>query len=246
MISFNDNWLYLLIDLGAISIPFIATFDKRLRFHKQWRFLFPAMLMTMLLFIPWDMLKTWLGVWGFNPRYLLGYYIGNLPVEEWLFFIAIPYACLFTYHSLNYLVKPDLLGRYAKNIALFLGIILVTVGLFNLNRLYTSVTFISTGFFLLLHVFWFKAMYLGRFFLMYFVTLIPFFIVNGLLTGAYIPEEVVHYDDGQNLGIRLGTIPLEDMVYGLFMLLMNVTIYEFLKSKYQINQTVGPDSLRSQ
>ena len=66
---------------------------------------------------------------------------------------------------------------------------------------------------------------------MYFVTLIPFFIVNGILTGSFIPEEIVYYDHAQNLGIRLGTIPLEDMVYGMLMLLMNVTWFEWLKSR---------------
>ena len=228
-----DNWLYVFINLGAISIPFIAGFDKRLRFYKQWKFLFPAMLLTMLLFIPWDMAKTYLEVWGFNPRYLLGFYLGNLPVEEWMFFIAIPYACLFTYHSLNYLVTKDHLGKYAERITLVLAVLLLTIGLLNTDRLYTSVTFISTGVFLLFHRFVVKGDYLGRFYLMYMVTLLPFFIVNGLLTGSFIPEEVVFYDDTQNLGIRLGTIPVEDMVYGLLMLLMNVTWFEYFRNRFK-------------
>jgi len=226
-----QNLFYLLINLGAISVPFIASFDSRLRFDKQWKFLFPSMLLTMLVFIPWDMLKTDLEVWGFNPRYLLGFYIGNLPIEEWLFFIAIPYACLFTYHSLNYLVKRDYFENYAEKITLILAIFLLLVGFLNLGRLYTSVTFISTGSFLLFHRFVIRGIYMGRFYLMYLVTLVPFFIVNGLLTGSFIPEEVVYYDDAQNLGIRLGTIPVEDMVYGLLMLLMNVSWFEYFRKK---------------
>jgi lycopene cyclase domain-containing protein len=226
-----DKWLYVFINLGAVSIPFIAGFDNRLRFQKQWRYLFPAMALTMLVFIPWDMLKTDLAVWGFNPRYLLGFYIGNLPLEEWLFFIAIPYACLFTYHSLNYLVKTDFIGRYAGRITLVLGLLLLAIGILNTGKLYTSITFISTGSFLLLHHFVIRAGYMGRFYLMYLVTLLPFFIVNGILTGSFITGEVVFYDDSQNLGIRLGTIPVEDMVYGLLLLLMNVTWFEFFRKK---------------
>jgi lycopene cyclase domain-containing protein len=226
-----DNWLYFFINLGAVSIPLIAGFDKRLSFQNQWKHLFPAILLTMAVFIPWDMLKTHLEVWGFNPRYLLGYYIGNLPVEEWMFFIAIPYACLFTYHSLNYLVKKDYIGKSAGFLTVGLAFFLIIIGVLNIEKLYTSVTFISTGAFLLFHQFMIRTRYMGKFYLMYFVTLIPFFIVNGLLTGSFIPEEVVHYDNTQNLGIRLGTIPVEDMVYGLLMLLMNVTWFEFLKSR---------------
>jgi lycopene cyclase domain-containing protein len=227
-----DKWLYVFINLGAIGIPFLAGFDKRLRFDKQWKFLFPSMLLTMAVFIPWDMAKTYLAVWGFNPRYLLGIYRGNLPIEEWMFFIAIPYACLFTYHSLNYLVKKDYLGKYAERITLVLAILLLIIGLMNTGRLYTSVTFISTGLFLFFHRLVVKGEYMGRFYLMYLVTLIPFFIVNGLLTGSFIPDEVVFYDNTQNLGIRLGTIPVEDMVYGLLMLLMNVSWFEYFRNRF--------------
>jgi lycopene cyclase domain-containing protein len=41
----------------------------------------------------------------------------------------------------------------------------------------------------------------------------------------------VWYDDSRNLGIRLGTIPVEDTVYGLLMLLMNTTVYEWLRHR---------------
>ncbi len=214
-----------------MSIPFLAGFDNRLKFQRQWKFLFPAIALTMLVFIPWDMLKTGLAVWGFNPAYLLGVYVGNLPVEEWLFFIAIPYACLFTYHSLNYLVKKDYLGVYAGRITLVLAIVLLIIGFMNTGKLYTSVTFISTGGFLLFHHYVIRAPYMGRFYLMYLVTLLPFFIVNGILTGSFIPGEVVFYDNSQNMGIRIGTIPVEDMVYGLLMLLMNVSWFEFFRNK---------------
>jgi lycopene cyclase domain-containing protein len=107
---------YFWINLLAISIPFIAGFDKRLKFYRNWKYLFPAMLGTMLVFIPWDMLKTSLEVWGFNPVHLQGIYLVNLPVEEWLFFIAIPYACLFTYHAFEYLIPKDYLGPYATGL----------------------------------------------------------------------------------------------------------------------------------
>jgi len=228
-----DHYLYLFINLGSIAIPLIAGFDKRLQFEKQWRFLFPSFFLTMLVFIPWDMIKTNLGVWGFNPRYLLGVYVGNLPIEEWLFFITVPYACIFTYHSLNHLVKKDLFGSYSNQLAVLLASLLLLVGLMNLGRLYTSITFLSTGIFLLVLALKFKPSFLGRFFLMYMVTLLPFFLVDGMLTGSFIPEEVVFYDNSQNLGVRIGTIPIEDMVYSFLLLLMSLCWYEWLQSRYK-------------
>ncbi len=223
---------YLLINLAAISVPLIASFDHRLRFHHHWKYLFPAMLVTMLLFIPWDIIKTSIGVWGFNPDHLLGIYFFNLPIEELLFFIAIPYACLFTYHAFNYLIKKDYLGKYANAITITLIIVLTAIAFLNPERTYTFVTFIATAAFLLIHLIFIKPDYLGRFYFTYGIILIPFFIVNGALTGLFTPEPVVWYDDTRNLAIRIGTIPIEDSVYGLLLLLMNTTVYEFLKKKF--------------
>lgn len=243
---------YFLIILASISVPFLAGFDDRLKFYKNWKYLFPAMLVTMAVFIPWDMYKTALRVWGFNPDYLQGIYLYNLPLEEVLFFIAIPYACLFTYHSFEYFRgqaylkiqendkekarKPFLFWSdkpvFFRNFTIALGVILIIAGLVNLERTYTWVTFISSGIFLLWHAFFVKGNeYRGMFYFTFLIILIPFFIVNGALTGLFTPEPVVWYDDTENLGIRLGTIPVEDTIYGMLLLFMNTTIYEALKMK---------------
>lgn len=231
---------YFWINLLSISVPLIVSFDRRLRFHHNWKYLFPAMLATMVVFIPWDVYKTASGVWGFNPDYLQGLYIFNLPVEEWLFFIAIPYACLFTYHSFEYLIKKDYIGPYASTITAALIVILLLIAALNPERTYTFVTFLAAAVFLSLHLFVFKSVYLGRFYFAYLVTLIPFFIVNGALTGSFTPEPVVWYDDSRNLGIRMGTIPVEDSIYGLLLLLMNTTVYEWLRAldKRRINPKI--------
>ncbi len=222
---------YFLINLLALSVPLLVTFDKRLKFYRNWKYLFPAILGTMLIFIPWDVAKTSLGVWGFKPVHLQGIYLFNLPVEEWLFFIAIPYACLFTYHAFEYLIRKDYLAPYARSFTGIVILLLLIVAAVNPERWYTFITFLSTAIFLTLHLFVFKSSYLGRFYMMYFATLIPFFIVNGALTGMFTAEPVVWYDDTKNLAIRMGTIPIEDAVYGLFMLLLNTTIYEWLRKK---------------
>lgn len=67
---------------------------------------------------------------------------------------------------------------------------------------------------------------------MYLIHLLPFVIINGILTAL----PVVSYNNLYNSGIRLGTIPVEDLVYSMLMLLMNVAIYEALyyKSKRKV------------
>ena len=56
--------------------------------------------------------------------------------------------------------------------------------------------------------------------------LVPFFVVNSVLTGSWSEEAIVWYNDKENLGIRWGTIPLEDVGYGLLLMLINLTIYK--------------------
>jgi lycopene cyclase domain-containing protein len=193
------------------------------------------MIITLLFFVLWDVVFTFYGVWGFNPRYLTGIEIINLPLEEWLFFITIPYACVFTYDTLNYLIRKDYFSKYSRNFSIFLITLLLTIALANYERLYTSVTFGLTAIFLFIHVFILKSDFLGRFYFAYSIILIPFFIVNGILTGSFIPEEVVWYDNTLNLGIRIITIPIEDSVYGMLLILMNISFYEWIKKSRLFN-----------
>lgn len=47
------------------------------------------------------------GVCGFNPRYHSAVLIFKLPIEEWLFFIAVPFASIFL-HDAFVLYFPQL------------------------------------------------------------------------------------------------------------------------------------------
>jgi lycopene cyclase domain-containing protein len=69
--------------------------------------------------------------------------------------------------------------------------------------------------------------WLSHFYFMYLVGLIPFFIVNGILTSL----PVVIYDNSKNLGIRIGTVPVEDAFYFMSMMLLTLTIYEIMAAR---------------
>lgn len=227
----NEKYLYLWLNILSISIPLLFSFYKPAPFYKKWKYLWIAILVPAAIFIVWDEWFTQMGIWGFNPRYLTGFYIGSLPLEEVLFFICIPYACVFTYEALNFLIRKDMLRKFQSLITWVLASTLLLVGLLHYSKWYTAVTFLSLSVYLLGLNHFTKPSYLGRFYLAYLFILIPFFIVNGILTGSFIDQEVVWYNPTEQLDIRIGTIPIEDTFYGMLLILMNVSILEFLQKR---------------
>jgi lycopene cyclase domain-containing protein len=61
--------------------------------------------------------------------------------------------------------------------------------------------------------------------------LVPFFIVNGILTGTGITDQVVWYNNAENLNFRLGTIPIEDITYAFTLILTNLALMAFFEKK---------------
>ena len=229
------EYTYLLINFFTIIIPFVFSFHPKLRFYKTWNAFFPAVFITAVIFIGWDVWFTHLGVWGFNPCYLTGLQIFNLPVEEVLFFFCIPYACVFTYHCLGLFLPEKSFDYRQRMITLVLTIILIVMAVLFYEHLYTAVTFISLSIMLLLIMWIAKVNWLTKFYIVYAVLLIPFLIVNGTLTGTGLAEPVVWYNETEIIGLRILTIPVEDVFYGLELILMNVVLYEIFKSRSSKN-----------
>lgn len=229
-LSISSKMDYLVINLSSLIIPLLFSFHPKLGFYKEWKYALPAIGITLIPFVIWDIIFTYYEIWGFNENYLLGIYVFNLPIEELLFFVCIPYACLFTYHCFKVL-KPEKNYDNWRKFGVFFLIVICTVSiLFFADKWYTFLTSIL----LLICIIVFnsnKPEWLGKFFSVYIIILIPFFIVNGLLTGTFYDLPIVWYDDLENTSFRLLTIPIEDVFYGLLLLLTNVFLYEKFKSK---------------
>jgi lycopene cyclase domain-containing protein len=215
------KFTYLLINLAIIIIPLILSFEKKIRFISHWKALLPAILITAVIFIIWDIIFTYLGVWSFNKDYILGINIVNLPIEEILFFITVPYSCLFIFVVVDYYLPDNKSYQWINYIYYALVPILIIIGLLNHTRLYTVVTFLGLSFVIFLSLQIFKFKKLKTFTLSFILSIIPFLIFNGLLTS--IP--VVLYNGSENLGVRLLTIPIEDIFYGMLLILINTLIY---------------------
>ncbi|KUO69257.1 MAG: hypothetical protein APF83_04325 [Lutibacter sp. BRH_c52] len=224
--------LYLILNIASFIVPFAYSFEKRMHFIRWWKSVFLSISIVGIFFIVWDIIFTQQGVWGFNPDYHLGINLWGLPIEEILFFVCIPYPSIFTHYAFLYFFENTKLSdKLTKYISIILLISAILVLFYAFPKKYTTVTF---SLFILLMVFslWKKTPVLPRFFITFLIILIPFFLVNGILTGSFIENEVVWYNNDENLNIRLFTIPVEDAVYAFNMLYPSILLIEFFKKKF--------------
>lgn len=232
-----ENFTYLGLMLGSLSYPLANSWEKRIRYASKWKFLAPAIALTGVFFIAWDVFFTRIGVWSFAPEYVTGIWLVDLPIEEWLFFIIIPFCCVFIYECVDYFLGEKVWQSWAPYVFYALALGLGALAIYHHDKWYTSVKLGSMALMIVIHIAWFGHRYLGRFLVAYLFTLIPFLLVNGTLT--YLP--VVSYNDAENLGIRISdltgipffNIPIEDTMYSMLLLMMNVSLYEYGKSRAQ-------------
>jgi len=227
--------MYLWIDISAIIVPFIASFHPRVKFYKVWGVVLPAMLLSGSLFILWDIVFTQAGVWGFNPSYISGIYCLYLPVEEVLFFLCIPYACIFSYHCLTLFWPHKGFSAKISSViswALMIGGAIVFISFY--RHSYTSATFLLLALFIMYIR---NESWIGHFYYCYCLLLIPFMIINGLLTGSCLPAPIVWYNNDEIIGWRILTIPVEDVFYGLVLIGSQVLIYELFAREKCISES---------
>lgn len=236
------SYTYLMIDFFTLIIPFLFSFHPKLNFYKTWAAFFLAVAITGLVFIAWDVYFTSIGVWNFNPKYLTGVQVGNLPIEEILFFFCIPYACVFTFHCLNQLIEFHLPEKTENMLTLAMIAILASTGILLPEKIYGQVTFISLALLLALAKYGLKVRWLSKFYAIYALLLLPFLIVNGLLTGTGLDEPIVRYNEQDIIGVRILTIPVEDVFYGMALILTNLLIYLPLKTKLLQSNLLSDES----
>jgi lycopene cyclase domain-containing protein len=221
--------LYLKVEIFSVAIPLLLSFDKKVRFYKMWKSLLPSIIISGALFIIPDIIFTKSGIWGFNPQYHSGILLIGLPVEEWLFFILIPYACMFihyvfVFYSHNYSLNVNK-ARLISGLLFFLllsGIILFR------DRIYTLIY--SIVLILLLFVANLDKMkVLNSFFLTFPIMLIPFLIVNSTLSGTFTEGAVIWYNSSNISGIHLLTVPIEDIGYAFCLILVPLILNERLR-----------------
>jgi len=222
--------LYLYLLLGSLLVPLLYSIFV-LDIIKYWKQFSLSTIIIAILFLIWDYFFTKAGIWGFNDNYCLGINIFKMPIEEWLFFLIIPFCSLFIHYAFLYLF-PSLKLKTTTTFYITIALIIISIALvlMNFSKSYTVVNFTVLTFFLLLGLIYYKIL-LQKFYITFLIILIPFLIINGILTGSLTVSPVVWYNDLENLGFRIHTIPIEDVGYCFSLLFGNLVIFENLKKK---------------
>jgi len=230
-----EKYTYLLINFFTIIICFVYSFDKRIKFNRQFLPFIKASVIVAIPFILWDVWFTKIGVWWFNNTYTIGVRILGLPIEEWLFFICIPFSCVFTYFCLTKFFNFNWANGFNNIIAFITIIVCVVIGLLNIDKTYTFVTALITSLSMIYFHLIARVQWIGQASLVFLILMLGFFPVNGILTGTGLEQPIVNYNPKQFLNIRMGTIPIEDAVYGYTQFLWNI----FFFTKFKINYSKG-------
>jgi lycopene cyclase domain-containing protein len=217
--------LYLLINLLIVIVPLSLSFDRKVRFFKSWPYVLGAILVVDAAYLVWDIWMTSRGDWGFNTHLAGGWSLLGLPLGEILFFITVPYSCLFIYETVGSYVKEK---RYSvpRIIWFALSGVLIALAFFFRAQNYTFTVLVSTALFFLLSSLLLPRMLASRrFWLFMGITYIPFLIFNGILTAL----PVVTYSPRAIWGFRVYTIPVEDFFYSFSLLGFNALAFRGLK-----------------
>lgn len=227
----SEKHTYLLLMLATVVLPLAFSFEKRIRFYHKWKYLTLSVGLPLLFFIVWDIHFAAHGIWSFSDRYTLGPKLLGLPVEEWLFFVVVPYSSIFTYEVIrSYWYRVHFtIPIYTILTIAELSFIVLAVG--NIHKVYAFFDFLFcaliTGLLLLRK--WFRP-YLIHLSLSCLVALVPMLIINGVLTAL----PVVSYSTSQITGIHIYTIPVEDFFYFWILFSMNILLYEWQQRIYKI------------
>lgn len=221
-----EQYTYLLVNFMTVIICFIFSFDKRIQFSKHFQAFLKGSMLVAVPFIAWDIWFTAHGVWWFNSDYTTGLVIAGLPIEEWLFFICIPFSCVFTYFCLDKFFNLDWANAF-NNMIVFVSIIICAViALLHYDKTYTLVTATVTAATLIYLHFISRAAWIGKASLIFCILMFGFFPVNGVLTGTGLESPIVNYNPESFLNIRILTIPIEDVVYGYTQFILNIYLFK--------------------
>ena len=226
---------YLLFDLFIAAPLVLVAWLRPGWFGGGWRAAIRAVLLGAIPFVVWDAAVVGRH-WWFDARRVLGPTVLGLPIEELMFFVVVPLACVFTWELVVGGARARLrplgrLGWIVIALATLAGVWAWVEG-----REYTALALLGLV----------AAIALGDALgtglagssraRVHALLVIAF---TGVFNGYLTARPIVHYDDAYMLGWRIGTIPIEDFAFGLALVLVTTTLYQRARDRRARSSWLG-------
>lgn len=217
--------LYTLIALAILAGPLALSFDNRVHFWTHWPAAGLSLVLSGVLYLFWDSLVVRRGDWTFNPAFTGRFRIFHLPLGELLFFVAVPYACLFLFEVVrSYFPSVELIRVTSGSLA-FGALVFVGASWFFRHQGYTFLAFLSVAIFLSTLGFTHPTLAGRSEFWIWWAFCFGGFV---LVDGVYTALPTIWYNPNAVTGLRVGPIPVEDFLYNLGYLGLTLSFYALL------------------
>ena len=92
---------YLLVLAGCLVGTLPLEIFLRTRVYARWRRLLLTLAPVLAVFLTWDLLAIGAGHWDYDPRQTVGVLLGDLPLEELLFFVVVPICSILSLEAVR-------------------------------------------------------------------------------------------------------------------------------------------------
>ncbi|AAK43013.1 lycopene cyclase domain-containing protein [Saccharolobus solfataricus] len=208
---------YLMID----SMIFFPTLILSFLIKRNYVKLLKSIGIVSPIYLFWDFLATWRNSWTFNPKYVAGIYVIDLPIEEVMFFLVTPFATLLIFDFVMGKVRDKEVKWVPKVVCVAIPLLLLTLP-FVYNYSYTFIDLVYLIMSLIVSLLIGRNLLASRNFWIFMgLSYIPFLVFDYFLTS----DPVVIYGSHSIVGIRFITIPIEDFIYSFSMITFYTVFY---------------------
>lgn len=216
------EFTYYLFNILVFLPVLVLSFVTDVKPHRHLLGLLAGYLFVSFPFMVWDVWAVAAGHWHFNEAYVTGPYLFDVPLEEYLFFLTVPFAAVYVWGLVKkFVADRSLAGIFPLLVFGIVGGISVWMLINFWDNGYTRSAAIASLIAVLVAASS-RIAYTWRFWTFQLLLLGLFLVFNSILT--MLP--IISYGPDAIIGFKIGDIPIEDFLFNfafinLFLLVFN-------------------------
>lgn len=219
------KFAYLVFNV-LVSLSFLGAALWMPEYWRRWRGLVAGFATVSGAFILWDIWAAAHGHWQFSSQYTLGLRVAGLPIEEGLFFVTVPGACMVVWELLGRTKRARQVVIHSGTLRsgfVVLSALCLLGGMMSGDSAYTRAALLAAGIAAVCLACQVRLAVMRQWWLFQVASFTLFLVCNMVLTGL----PIVLYSLDHFSGLRIGTIPIEDFAYNFALLNLFLLVYEW-------------------